>query len=98
MEAIYVPNETDIRKWIQEAVAECLKKDKTEPAENQSPVQEPLLSREQVLEMFGITAPTLNAWMAGGLTYYRQPKRRLLYFLKSEILEYMRVKKKNDTF
>lgn len=91
METINVPTAEDIKQWVREAIIEILPtvlSDKTIISET----SEPLLSREDAASIFGVTLVTLHDWMNKGLPFHKQGGRT--YFLRSEILEYVKQNKK----
>ena len=53
-----------------------------------------VLNREQVLEFLGCSSPTLINHQKNGLPFFRLG--RSVYFKKTEILEFAKVKKKGD--
>lgn len=53
-----------------------------------------VLNREQALEFLGCSSPTLINHQKNGLPFYRLG--RSVYFKKTEILEFAKVKKKGD--
>ena len=91
MEAIYIPNENDFRRWIQEAIKEYLSSVPAQANPLISEQEEPLLKRKEMAALFRISLVTLHDWMKRGLPFHKQRGR--VYFLRSEVLEY--VKKKN---
>lgn len=95
MDAVFIPNESDFKRWIKEAVKEVLEGFQIEKQSAQF-AQEPLLSRKEVAFMFKISLVTLDAWKKGGLPSHKQGGR--VYFLHSEILAYIKQKKKHFTF
>ena len=79
--------ETEIKKWIKEAVKECL--DSSVP--NSAPgdkEKEPLISRKEVASLLGISLVTLNDWSKKGLPSHKINGR--VYFQRSEVLEYIK--------
>ncbi len=91
METLFIPNETDFRKWIREAVKECLETSaiiKAEAGEK----EESLVSRKEISSYLGISLVTLTDWMKKGLPFHRLNGR--VYFQKSEVLEYVRSNRK----
>ena len=90
METLFIPTEADFRKWIKEAIKECLENLPVQSERNTEGV-EPLLNRKEIAGMFRISLVTLHEWMNGGLPSHKQGGR--VYFLRSEVLEYVRQKK-----
>lgn len=94
MDALFIPNENDFRRWIREAMKECLE---TMPAKTSAPEQkpdeEPLLTRKEVAHIFRISLVTLHEWMKQGLPSHKQGGR--VYFLRSEVMAYLKQKSRN---
>lgn len=89
MEALFVAREEDVKKWIKEAITECMEQIEL----HQQPKltnEEPLISRKEAAGRFNISTNTLTTWVAEGLPHYKN-KRRVM-FLYSEILEYIKKK------
>ena len=85
MDTLFIPNETDFRKWIQEAVKVGMET----AAENKATEkEEPLISRKQVAAFLGISLVTLTDWMKRGLPFHKLNGR--VYFQRSEVLEYVK--------
>jgi hypothetical protein len=59
METFFIPNENDFRKWIREAVKECLE---TYAGKNPEAgeKEEPLVSRKEIAGYLGISLVTLT--------------------------------------
>lgn len=94
MDTLFIPNENDFRRWIRDAMKECLE---TMPirtvALEQKPEEEPLLSRKEVAYIFRISLVTLHEWMKQGLPSHKQGGR--VYFLRSEVMAYIKQKKRH---
>lgn len=95
MDALFIPNENDIRRWIREAVKECLENTpiKTSHPTNK-PEEEPLITRKEVAYMFRISLVTLHEWMKQGLPFHKQGGR--VYFLRSEVMDYLKQKRRQQ--
>ncbi|HMR83260.1 MAG TPA: helix-turn-helix domain-containing protein [Niabella sp.] len=90
MESILIPGEKEIKQWIKEAICEYFQM--AALPQNESENEEPLLSRKQIVKhLDDISLVTLHAWMKQGLPYHKQEGR--VYFLKSEVFEYIKSKK-----
>jgi predicted DNA-binding transcriptional regulator AlpA len=85
MDTLFIPNETDFRKWIQEAVKAGME---TAASNNAAEKEEPLISRKQVAAFLGISLVTLTDWMKRGLPFHKVNGR--VYFQRSEVLEYVK--------
>ena len=94
MDTLFIPNENDFRRWIREAVKECLENTpiKTVPSTNK-PEEEPLITRKEVAFMFRISLVTLHEWMEQGLPCHKQGGR--VYFLRSEVMDYLKLKRRH---
>ncbi len=86
METFSIPTEVDIKKWIKEAVEECLTSKKL--LANEIALDEPLLNRHEAAALLDISLVTLTDWTKRGLPHYRQ--RRRIYYIKAEIIEYFK--------
>jgi predicted DNA-binding transcriptional regulator AlpA len=89
MDTLFIPNEGDFRRWIKDAVREVLENAPTKEAPL-SPDEEPLLTRKEIAGMFRISLVTLHDWMKRGLPCHKQRGR--VYFLRSEVLAYLKQK------
>jgi len=92
MDTLFIPNENDFRRWIREAVKECLENTSVKSAQPAQPDDEPLRSRKEIAGMFDVSLVTLHDWMKRGLPFHKQRGR--VYFLRSEVLEYVKQKRK----
>ena len=92
MDTMFIPNEGDFRRWIRDAVKEVLENIPPPNNANQEE-EEPLLNRKEIAGMFIISLVTLHDWMNKGLPFHKQGGR--VYFIKKEVLEYVRQKKNN---
>jgi hypothetical protein len=94
MDTLFIPNENDFRRWIREAMKECLETMplKTTSAPTKSE-EEPLLTRKEVAYIFRISLVTLHEWMKQGLPSHKQGGR--VYFLRSEVMAYIKQKSHN---
>lgn len=90
METFLIPGEREIKQWVKEAICEYFElcRGAGGPlAEN----GEPLLSRTEIAGYLdGISLVTLNTWVKNGLPRHKLGGR--VYFLKSEVLEYVKKK------
>ncbi len=91
MDALFIPTENDFRKWIRDAVKECL--------ENTPPKSPPLgekedalISRKEIAQYLGISLVMLTDWMKRGLPFHKLNGR--VYFQRSEVLEYVKSHKR----
>jgi hypothetical protein len=94
MDTLFIPNENDFRRWIREAMKECLE---TMPIKtvgpDAKPEEEPLLTRKEVAYIFRISLVTLHEWMKQGLPSHKQGGR--VYFLRSEVMGYIKQKNRH---
>jgi hypothetical protein len=88
MDALFIPNENDFRKWIREAVKECLENTQVNSAHPDQPPEEILLTRKEVAGLFRISLVTLHDWMNRGLPCHKQRGR--VYFIRSEVMDYVK--------
>ncbi len=87
METLYIPTENDFKKWIKEAVQECLN---GSSAINSSKInqEESLLNRKEIAKLLRISLVTLTDWIKRGLPSHKQRGR--VYFMRSEVMEYIK--------
>ena len=88
MDTLLIPNENDFRRWIREALKECLENTSVKNANPENPQEEPLLTRKEIAGIFRISLVTLHDWMNRGLPCHKQRGR--VYFLRSEVMEYVK--------
>jgi excisionase family DNA binding protein len=87
MDALFIPTENDFRKWISDAVKECLE---TTPSKSQAAVEkeDPVVSRKEIAQYLGISLVTLTEWMKRGLPFHKVRGR--VFFLRSEVLQFVK--------
>lgn len=90
MDTLFIPNEHDFRRWIKEAVKECIN-ELPEKEAVQNPDEEPLLTRKEIAGLFRVSLVTINKWKKAGLPSHKQGGR--VYFLRSEVIAYLKQKK-----
>lgn len=86
MEKVYIPTEEDFKRWIKEAVQECVAgilKDHRDPF-----TDEGLLNRKEAATLLRISLVTLTDWVKRGLPCHKQ--RGKVYFTRSEIMAYLK--------
>jgi hypothetical protein len=86
----YIPTESDFRRWIKEALKECVE----ELVKNNVSVNEKgeeLMNREQVAAILDISLVTLTEWMKKGLPYHKPNGR--VYFIRDEVMNYIKQEK-----
>jgi hypothetical protein len=88
MDTLLIPNENDFRRWIREAVKECLENTPVKSAQPDQSQEEPLLTRKEIAGIFRISLVTLHDWMKRGLPSHKQRGR--VYFLRSEVMDYVK--------
>lgn len=86
METLFVPNEADFKRWIKEAVQECLQTATTVHNESVD-TDGGLIDRETAAGLLKISLVTLTDWVKRGLPCHKQRGR--VYFVKTEVLEYI---------
>ena len=90
MQTIIIPDESEIKLWIREAINEYFEA-ATASGRGVGKDGEALLSRKQIVGYLdNISLVTLHAWMKQGLPYHKQGGR--VYFLKSEVMEYIKTR------
>lgn len=83
METLLIPNESDIKKWVQEAMKEYLTDFLREQRAKDSQEAD-LLNRKEVAKFLRVSLVTLTDWMKHGLPSHKQGGR--IYFDKKEVL------------
>ncbi|HXB08732.1 MAG TPA: helix-turn-helix domain-containing protein [Puia sp.] len=87
MDALFIPTENDFRKWIRDAVKECL--ENTPPkSQTAAEKEDPLISRKEIAHYLGISLVTLTEWMKRGLPFHKVRGR--VFFQRSEVLQYVK--------
>ena len=87
METLFIPNESDFKRWIREAVREFF--ENTIPTGKETnPDGDKLLNRKEIAEFLRISLVTLNDWVNRGLPSHKQRGR--VYFDKQEVKEYIK--------
>jgi hypothetical protein len=86
MEAVFIPNELDLKRWVKEALIEYFESNPL-PDPSETNGEENFLNRKQVAGMLGISLVTLGIWMNEGLPCHK--KNRRVFFLRSEVMEYV---------
>ena len=94
METFFIPTENDFRRWIKEAVKECLE-DKL-PKEISTENDDLLISRKEIAKKLGISLVTLTDWVKHGLPSHKHRGR--VYFIYSEVIEYIKKKRLRKQF
>ena len=90
METLFIPNESDFKRWVKEAVKECLL-DNSQQMQPDKRKEEELLNRKEIAKFLRISLVTLTDWMKRGLPSHKQRGR--VYFMKSEVLNYIKESK-----
>ncbi len=90
MENLIIITESDFKKWVKEAVNECILETNQAFLDN-SKAFDGLLNREEIAKFLRISLVTLTDWVKRGLPSHKQRGR--VYFDKDEVLSYIRVKK-----
>ena len=89
MESLFIPSEEDFKRWMSEAVNECLAKYAgSRFVKDQS--EEELLDRKRAAELLRISTVTLTERTKNGLPHYR--KNRRIFYVRSEVLDYMQTR------
>lgn len=90
MDTVFIPTESDFKRWIKEALKDILDEIPTATSNKESVDEEPLYSRKEIAFMFKISLVTLHKWIKKGMPSHKQEGR--VYFLKSEVLAYLKQK------
>ncbi len=90
MESLFIPNENDFKRWIKEAVKECLQGSLLKENVHDQKADD-LLNRKEIAKFLRISLVTLTDWMKRGMPSHKQRGR--VYFLKAEVLEYIKENK-----
>jgi hypothetical protein len=94
MYTIVIPSENDFRRWIKEAIKECLGNVPSKLSEQDEEQVEPFLSRKEMAGVIRISLPTLHDWMHRGLPCHKIKGR--VYFLCSEVVDFIKSGNRNS--
>jgi predicted DNA-binding transcriptional regulator AlpA len=86
---LFIPDENDFKRWIKEAVSEYFQESSFN-SNKVSESQDKLLDRKEIANLLRISLVTLTDWIKRGLPSHKQRGR--VYFIKSEVLEFIRQK------
>lgn len=89
METLFIPTETDIKRWVKEAMQEYMAEHKT--TQNNELSAQDLFNRKEIAKFLRVSLVTLTDWMKRGLPSHKQGGR--IYFDKKEVLDYIKEKK-----
>ena len=89
METLFIPNESDFKKWVKEAVKEYFQ-DIMPLNVRAEKNDDEFINRKDVAKLLKVSLVTLTDWMKRGLPFHKQRGR--VYFVRSEVLEYIREK------
>ncbi len=87
MDQIFILNEADFKKWIREAVAECLQEYFLRHKIDDN-AEEELLTRKQIANRLKISLVTLTDWVKRGLPSHKQRGR--VFFIYKEVIEFIK--------
>lgn len=90
METLFIPTESDFKKWVKEAVKEYLQEHLQQTVSTE-PNDDKLFNRKEIAKFLRISLVTLTDWMKRGLPSH--PQRGRVYFDKKEVLDYIKEKK-----
>jgi excisionase family DNA binding protein len=90
METLFIPNETDFKRWIKEAVNDFLQEFKNKELKNEQH-EEDLFNRKEIAKFLRVSLPTLTDWIKRGLPSHKQRGR--VYFDKTEVIQYIKQNK-----
>ncbi len=88
MDSIFIATEHDFRKWVREALQECLDQSRLKTSSSSDSEEPPLLTRKEIAAIFRISLVTLHDWMNRGLPCHKQRGR--VYFIRTEVMEYVK--------
>jgi predicted DNA-binding transcriptional regulator AlpA len=86
MDTLYIPSESDFKRWIKEAVQEYFQNTVFPSVAIRNNENDPIC-RKEVAKLLQVSLVTLTDWMKRGLPYHKQRGR--VYFIKSEVLKYI---------
>lgn len=86
METLFVVKEAEVKKWVFEAMRECL--EKRIGSNETGSVAEKLLNRQEAAALLRISLVTLCDWTKRGLPHLRQRGR--VYYLQSDLYAYLK--------
>lgn len=89
METLFIPTETDIKRWVKEAMREYMAEQTTDQTKTDE--EQNLFNRKEIAKFLRISLVTLTDWMKRGLPSHKQGGR--IYFDKKEVLDYIKEKK-----
>ena len=93
METLFIPNESDFKRWVKDAVKDFLQEfTKKELKDEQN--EEGLLNRKEIAKFLRVSLPTLTDWIKRGLPSHKQRGR--VYFDKTEVIKYIKESKKGQ--
>ena len=94
MGTLFIPTESDFKRWVKEAVKECLQDSLQKDAATDN--DEPLLNRKEVANRLHVSLVTLTDWVKHGLPSHKQ--RGKVYFLYSEVMEHIKERRPRKYF
>lgn len=87
METLFIPNESDFKRWVKEAVQECFQSFiKDQHSDDES--ADDFIDRKEAAKLLKVSLVTLTDWMKRGLPFHKQRGR--VYFIKSEVVQYIK--------
>lgn len=87
METLFIPTENNFKRSVREAVHEYFQNTPLKQGTTEE-VHEELVSRKEIAKVLKVSLVTLTDWVKRGLPHHKQRGR--VYFIKSEVLEYIR--------
>ncbi len=94
METLFIPTESDFKRWVKEAVQEYFQNTSSQKSLVRE-IENDLIDRKEVAKLLQISLVTLTDWMKRGLPFHKQRGR--VYFVRSEVLEYIRKNNSSKT-
>jgi helix-turn-helix protein len=89
MDSVNIPGEKDFKQWIKESLKEYF--EGSVPMQKDEENVEPLHTRKEIAKFLKISLVTLHDWMKRGLPFHK--KRGRVYFIRSEVIEYIKTNK-----
>ncbi|MBP6023926.1 helix-turn-helix domain-containing protein [Ferruginibacter sp.] len=90
METLFIPNESDFKRWVKEAVTEFITEHKKHFIASEQDLDS-LVNRKEIAKFLRVSLPTLTDWIKRGLPSH--PQRGRVYFDKNEVITYIKEKK-----
>jgi Helix-turn-helix domain len=90
MDTLFIPTESDFKKWVKDAVKEYIQ-EYLQQLNSNNDNDDGLFNRKEIAKFLRVSLVTLNDWIKRGLPSHKQRGR--IYFDKKEVLDYIKDKK-----